>query len=170
MCGQTESQSAVSTLVGTGPADYVARMAEQAKPRDPDKRAADDVAADMARQLAELGEHVDEAQREKEIPGNPFGRITGDPATIHRDPQVVANDLVFEMDHPAAGRLRQPKPLGDFEKTPVSVRRGAPRQGEHGREIAREAGLETAEIEGLIAARVLVEPVGPTDPAAAGSG
>ena len=51
----------------------------------------------------------------------------GDPATIHLDPQVVANELVFEMDHPAAGRLRQPKPLGEFEKTPVSVRRGAPR-------------------------------------------
>ena len=59
------------------------------------------------------------------------------------------------MDHPAAGRMRQPKPLGDFEKTPVSVRRGAPRHGEHGREIAEEAGLSTAEIERLSADHVL---------------
>ncbi len=80
----------------------------------------------------------------------------GDPATIHLDPQVIANELVFEMDHPAAGRMRQPKPLGDFEKTPVSVRRGAPRHGEHGREIAREAGLSVTEIEDLVSSRVLL--------------
>ncbi len=80
----------------------------------------------------------------------------GDPATIHLDPQVVANELVFEMDHPAAGRMRQPKPLGDFEKTPVSVRRGAPRHGEHGREIAREAGYSTLEVDEMIRDRVLL--------------
>jgi crotonobetainyl-CoA:carnitine CoA-transferase CaiB-like acyl-CoA transferase len=38
------------------------------------------------------------------------------------------------------------------------VRRGAPRHGEHGREIAREAGLSEAEIEGLLAGRVLLPP------------
>ncbi len=66
----------------------------------------------------------------------PFASL-GDPATIHLDPQVIANDLLFEMDHPAAGRLRQPRPFGDFERTPTGVRRPAPSLGEHSEEIAR---------------------------------
>ncbi len=73
----------------------------------------------------------------------------GDPATIHDDPQVIANDLLFEMDHPAAGRLRQPRPIGDFEKTPSSIRRGAPSYGEHTDEIAGEIGIGPDEIASL---------------------
>jgi len=84
----------------------------------------------------------------------PYAPI-GDPATIHADPQVVANDLVFEMDHPIAGRLRQPRPLGEFEGTPTRVERGAPGLGEHTREVASEAGLTAAAIDELIEAGVL---------------
>jgi len=80
----------------------------------------------------------------------------GDPATIHEDPQVIANDLLFEMDHPVAGRLRQPKPLGEFQGTPTEIRYGAPRYGEHTREIAAEAGLSPSEIADLIRAGRLV--------------
>jgi len=71
----------------------------------------------------------------------PYATI-GDPQTIHEDPQVIANDLLFEMDHPIAGRLRQPRPLGDFSGTPTEIRRGAPGYGEHTAEIAREIGLD----------------------------
>jgi crotonobetainyl-CoA:carnitine CoA-transferase CaiB-like acyl-CoA transferase len=86
----------------------------------------------------------------------PYATI-GDPATIHEDPQVVANDLLFEMDHPLAGRLRQPRPLGTFEETPTTVRRGAPGYGEHTIDIAREIGLDETEIRSLEAAGVLYE-------------
>lgn len=86
----------------------------------------------------------------------PYATV-GDPATIHEDPQVVANDLLFEMDHPIAGRLRQPRPLGDFDGTPTQVLRGAPGFGEHTREIARESGLDAPAIDALVAAGVLVE-------------
>lgn len=88
---------------------------------------------------------------EADVPYAPIG----DPATIHADPQVVANDLVFEMDHPIAGRLRQPRPLGDFELTPSSVRRGAPGLGEHTDEIAAEAGYDADRIAALRAEGVL---------------
>lgn len=71
----------------------------------------------------------------------PFAPV-GDPATIHEDPQVVANDLIFEMDHPVAGRVRQPQPLGEFEGTPSEIRRGAPGYGQHTAEIAAEVGIE----------------------------
>lgn len=85
----------------------------------------------------------------------PFATI-GDPETIHDDPQVIANDLLFEMDHPIAGRLRQPKPLGEFEGTPTEIRRGAPSYGEHSLEIADEAGLSRDEQRALIDAGILV--------------
>ena len=90
----------------------------------------------------------------------PFAPV-GDPATIHEDPQVIANDLVFEMDHPVAGRIRQPRPLGTFEATPIEIRRGAPGFGQHTAEIAREIGLEAVEIARLQRAGVLMDdPVG----------
>jgi len=75
----------------------------------------------------------------------PFAPV-GDPATLHEDPQVIANDLLFEMDHPVAGRIRQPRPLGSFETTPLEVRRGAPGFGQHTAEIAREIGLDDDQI------------------------
>ncbi len=84
----------------------------------------------------------------------PYATI-GDPATIHLDPQVVANDLLFEMDHPLAGPIRQPRPLGHFEATPGQVRCGAPGLGQHSREIAREAGLTNDRIDALLARGVL---------------
>jgi crotonobetainyl-CoA:carnitine CoA-transferase CaiB-like acyl-CoA transferase len=81
--------------------------------------------------------------------------VLGEPATIHLDPQVIATDILMEVDHPHAGRLRQPRPLGDFEKTPTSVRRHAPLLGEQTDQIARETGYTDAEITSLRAAGVL---------------
>ena len=89
---------------------------------------------------------------EADVPYAPIG----DPATIHEDPQVVANELVFEMDHPIAGPVRQTRPLGDFEGTPTEIRRGAPGYGEHTREIAAEAGLDPDSVEALLRDGVLV--------------
>jgi len=82
--------------------------------------------------------------------GVPYAPL-GDPATIHNDPQVIANDLLFESEHPIAGRIRQPRPLGDFDSTPTSIRYPAPGLGEHSREIALEAGLTDEAIESLSA-------------------
>ena len=81
----------------------------------------------------------------------------GDPATIHEDPQVVANALLFETEHPIAGRLRQPKPLGDFAGSPIDPPPGAPGYGEHTREVAGEAGFSADEIDALISRGVLME-------------
>src|SRR3984885_8392102 len=55
-------------------------------------------------------------------------------------PQVVANGIVVEIEHPGAGRLRQARAAARFSATPVGIRRGAPVLGEHTDEILAEIG------------------------------
>jgi crotonobetainyl-CoA:carnitine CoA-transferase CaiB-like acyl-CoA transferase len=61
-------------------------------------------------------------------------------------PQVRANGIVIETEHPVAGRLRQARPAAVFSATPTGVRRGGPKLGEHTREILVELGCSAAEI------------------------
>jgi formyl-CoA transferase len=72
-------------------------------------------------------------------------------ADAFADPQVVAREMVVEIDHPALGRL---KTLGSPIKmsgTPPAVGRHVPRLGEHTREVLLEAGFSEPEIESLLA-------------------
>jgi crotonobetainyl-CoA:carnitine CoA-transferase CaiB-like acyl-CoA transferase len=72
-------------------------------------------------------------------------------------PQIRANGIVVESDHPAAGRLRQTRPAARFSKTPTSIRLGGPALGEHSAEILAEAGLTEDEIATLLAAGVAAD-------------
>jgi crotonobetainyl-CoA:carnitine CoA-transferase CaiB-like acyl-CoA transferase len=56
-------------------------------------------------------------------------------------PQVVANGIVIETEHPQAGHLRQARPAARFSATPTSVRRGAPGLGQHTEEVLAEIGV-----------------------------
>ncbi|QIE57110.1 CoA transferase [Pikeienuella piscinae] len=67
-----------------------------------------------------------------------------------RHPQIAANGVVIETDHPIAGRLRQARAAPRFSATPTAIRRPAPTLGEHTGEALREAGLPEAEIRALI--------------------
>ncbi|MEZ4289287.1 MAG: CoA transferase, partial [Myxococcota bacterium] len=60
-----------------------------------------------------------------------------------RHPQVVENGLLFESEHPVAGRLRQPRAAARFDRTPTAYERPAPRLGEHTQEILAELGMPT---------------------------
>lgn len=71
-----------------------------------------------------------------------------------RHPQVVANDIVIETDHPQAGRLRQARTPARFSGTPAEQRFGPPALGGHTREILEEAGYEDGDIERLIEAGI----------------
>jgi crotonobetainyl-CoA:carnitine CoA-transferase CaiB-like acyl-CoA transferase len=71
-------------------------------------------------------------------------------------PQVAASEILLEFDHPHAGHLRQTRPAARFEGTPATIRRGAPRLGEHTDEVLADLlGLSDAEITALRAAGVI---------------
>jgi crotonobetainyl-CoA:carnitine CoA-transferase CaiB-like acyl-CoA transferase len=65
-------------------------------------------------------------------------------------PQVLANEIVMETDHPEAGRLRQARPAARFSETPTGVTRGGPALGEHTREALAELGYSDEDIARLI--------------------
>ena len=72
-------------------------------------------------------------------------------------PQTLAQDMVVDLVHPQAGPT---KALGcpvHFSETPTRVDRPSPLLGEHTRSILGEHGYTKAEIDALIAARVVAE-------------
>jgi formyl-CoA transferase len=70
----------------------------------------------------------------------PCGPIN-DYAQVFQDPQVLAREMVVEVEHPTLGSI---KALGSpikMSATPPDVRRRAPLLGEHTQEILLEVGL-----------------------------
>ncbi len=70
---------------------------------------------------------------------------------LFSDPQLEASGFWQFLDHPSEGRMRVPGVPTRFAASPGSVRRLAPRLGEHSLEVLREAGLSQPEIESLLA-------------------
>jgi crotonobetainyl-CoA:carnitine CoA-transferase CaiB-like acyl-CoA transferase len=57
---------------------------------------------------------------------------------------VRHNDVFVEREHPAAGRVREPRPAARMSATPQQIGHHAPRYGEHSDEIVAEIGLDPA--------------------------
>ncbi|HTT39329.1 MAG TPA: CoA transferase [Burkholderiales bacterium] len=70
-------------------------------------------------------------------------------AEVIQHPQVLASGTIVESEHHAAGRLRQARHAARFAATPASIRRGAPRLGEHTDEVLAELGLPRRRIDEL---------------------
>jgi len=84
----------------------------------------------------------------------PCGPIN-DYAQVFQDPQVLARELVVDIEHPTLGSI---KALGSpikMSATPPAVRRRAPLLGEHTREVLVGTGFEAAEIEKLLEGKVV---------------
>jgi len=72
-----------------------------------------------------------------------------DYAQLVRHPAVQATGMIVEQEHPRAGRFTTMATAVKLEKTPGTIRTGAPALGEHSREILGEAGLAPAELDAL---------------------
>ncbi len=79
------------------------------------------------------------------VPVGPVNKI-GD---MLADPQVAAREMVIEVDHPTAGRVKTLGTPIKFSGTPGSVTRAAPLLGQHTREILESLGYSAAEVDKL---------------------
>ncbi|TVS02385.1 MAG: CoA transferase, partial [Rhodobacteraceae bacterium] len=70
---------------------------------------------------------------------------------VYRHPQVAANGIILEQDHPQAGRIRQTRSPALFSTTPPDSPRLARRLGEDTREVLAQAGYDAGTIDRLIA-------------------
>jgi len=87
--------------------------------------------------------------------GVPCGPILTYPE-VFSHPQVVARDMVQEIEHPIGGRIRQIGPAVKCSGTPARIRRPAPLLGEHTEEVLQEIGYTSGEIEALAAEGVIL--------------
>jgi crotonobetainyl-CoA:carnitine CoA-transferase CaiB-like acyl-CoA transferase len=86
--------------------------------------------------------------------GVPAGPIY-DMAQVYDDPQVQAREMVVEMDHPVAGRIKNIGIPVKLSETPGSVRRPAPTLGQHTDEVLADLGYSEAEVDRLRAEGVV---------------
>jgi crotonobetainyl-CoA:carnitine CoA-transferase CaiB-like acyl-CoA transferase len=71
------------------------------------------------------------------------------------DPQIAANELIEEIDHPQAGRIRHTRPAARFDRTAARIRGFAPTLGQHTDEVLAEIGIGQTEISALRAANTI---------------
>ena len=95
-----------------------------------------------------------EAFDKADIPAMPVRTLE----ELFDDPHLKATGFFTEREHPTEGPITTFASPLDFEKTKVEFRRHAPRIGEDGVEVLREAGLSDAAIDRLRAERALIVP------------
>ncbi|MGB0750491.1 MAG: CaiB/BaiF CoA transferase family protein [Gammaproteobacteria bacterium] len=74
------------------------------------------------------------------------------------DPHLQATGFFTEREHPTEGPITTFASPLDFEKTKVEFRRHAPRVGDDGEEVLREAGVSEKDIERLKDEGILIVP------------
>ncbi len=74
---------------------------------------------------------------------------------VHLHPQVQANGIIVEDEHPVVGLVRQARPAERMDGTPSEITRQAPLLGQHSDEILEEIGMSSDEIGALRASGAL---------------
>jgi crotonobetainyl-CoA:carnitine CoA-transferase CaiB-like acyl-CoA transferase len=114
--------------------------------------------ADRMANLAALTALLDEKFRMRptaewltrlEAAGVPAGPVLS-VAEMHADPQARAREMVVRVEHSGVGPVETIGAPVKLSATPASVRRGAPRFGEHTREVLRAHGYTDAEIDRMV--------------------
>jgi crotonobetainyl-CoA:carnitine CoA-transferase CaiB-like acyl-CoA transferase len=85
--------------------------------------------------------------QQADIPNMPMHSID----SLIEDPHLHAIGYFPEYEHPSEGTIRMTAPVGEWSKSPPSIRTMAARLGEHSREILAGLGYDEAAIDALIA-------------------
>ena len=75
---------------------------------------------------------------------------------VSRDPQVLANSYIEEVERPGQEPLRMVGVPVRLSKTPGYIRGMAPRLGEHSREVLLEHGFSEQEVDEMAAEGVIL--------------
>ena len=89
-----------------------------------------------------------------EAVGLPAGPVN-DMAGVYADAQVQARNMMVQLEHPTAGRIKHIGVPVKLSRTPGSVRQPAPTLGQHTDVVLAETGLTPAEIAALRAGHVV---------------
>ena len=89
-----------------------------------------------------------------DIPSMPLNT----PESLLTDPHLEATGFFRMVEHPTEGRIRTMAVPVKFSASKPEVTRQAPRLGEHGREVMREAGYSDEEIARLVSAGAMRAP------------
>lgn len=88
------------------------------------------------------------------VPNGPINSVD----MVMEDEQVKAREMIIEVEHPVAGKLKMPGVPVKLSDTPGGVRTPAPLLGQHSREILKEIlNKEDTEIDKLIEDKVIGE-------------
>ncbi|WP_121065915.1 CaiB/BaiF CoA transferase family protein [Chachezhania antarctica] len=79
-------------------------------------------------------------------------------AELYRHPQVIANEAVFEADHPQAGRIRQARSPARFSTLPLDRPDPAHQLGADTEAVLAQLGYTTDDIKMLIAEGIATGP------------
>lgn len=80
------------------------------------------------------------------VPNGPINTVD----KVIQDPQVLAREMIVEIEHPVAGKLKMPGVPIKLSDTPGSVRTPAPILGQHTEEILKEVlGYDDEKIQSL---------------------
>jgi CoA:oxalate CoA-transferase len=88
------------------------------------------------------------------LAGVPCGRVMN-LADVFADPQVLAQEMVLEAEHPGHGRVRMTGFPVKLDATPARLRRAAPELGEHTEQVLADAGYGPDQIAALREAGVI---------------
>jgi crotonobetainyl-CoA:carnitine CoA-transferase CaiB-like acyl-CoA transferase len=86
------------------------------------------------------------------LPAGPVNDIL----QMHDDPQALARDMIVEVDHATAGKVKTIGHPVKFSRTAARVADAAPTLGQHSREVLAEMGYDPAQIKALIQSRAVI--------------
>ncbi len=102
----------------------------------------------LTRTTEEWGKILDDAG----VPNGPINYVD----KVLENEQVIAREMIVEVDHPVAGSLKMPGIAIKLSETPGAIERCAPLLGEHNKELLKEFfDYSEDEVEKLIADGVL---------------